>query len=70
METPTEQFSQTVIATRLGPDVSALADAYLERTKYENAWALMWFEYLCEHRLEKKVGNGFGNAGSKRKRSE
>ncbi len=53
MESPTEQFSQTVIATRLGPDVSALADAYLERTKHENAWALMWFEYLCEHRLEK-----------------
>ena len=60
METPKEQFSQTVIATRLGPDVSALADAYLERFNHENAWALM----------RKMVGNGFGNAGSKRKRSE
>ncbi len=70
-----EDENQTVIATRLDPkpetDVTALADTYLERVKHENAWALMWYEYLAANIvLSTTVGSLFGNAGSKRKRSE
>ena len=34
-------------------DVIALADAYLERFHHENVWALMRYDYLCEHRFQK-----------------
>ncbi len=50
-----ENHYQTVLATRLGAniDVTALVDAYVARFNRENDWALLWYDYYCDHRFEK-----------------
>ncbi len=39
-------------------DVTALVDAYVARFNRENDWALLWYDYYCDHRFEKTAGNG------------